>query len=53
MRVRALVHLGLMSEASCVLIDLMRGARLPDMTMDSDLVVKNEDGSVLQVRLQA
>jgi len=49
MRTRALVDLGLMSEASSVLIDLMRGARLPDSTLDTDYVVKNEDGSVLQV----
>ncbi|KAF5826014.1 hypothetical protein DUNSADRAFT_5394, partial [Dunaliella salina] len=51
MRARALVRLGLMSEASEVLIDLMRGARLPDPTLDTDYVVKNEDGSVLQVPL--
>jgi hypothetical protein len=49
MRARALVQLGLMHEASSVIIDLMRGAHLPDATLDTDFVVKNEDGSVLQV----
>lgn len=49
MRARALVQLGLMHEASTVLISLMRGASLPDKTLDTDYVVKNEDGSVVQV----
>jgi len=49
LRVRALVQLGLASEASTVIIDLMRGARLPDPTLDTDFVVKDEEGVVLQV----
>lgn len=44
-RVEALVSLGLLGPASEVLISLLSGQRLPDATLDSDLVVR-EEGSV-------
>jgi hypothetical protein len=38
-----------MAEASSVIIDLMHGTRLPHPTLDSSLVVVNDNGSMLQV----
>ncbi len=49
-RAHALVQLGLLREAAGLLVDLMQGSRLPDPTLDSDLVVKDEQGAPLQVR---
>lgn len=46
---RALVWLGLLAEASKVLLGLMRGEGLPDAVLDSPLVLKNEDGTVLSI----
>ena len=44
------MQLGLVTEASSVLSGLMAGAKLPDPVLDTDLVLKNVDGVVLQVR---
>jgi hypothetical protein len=47
-RARALIHLGLLAEASSVVIGLMQGAALPDATLDTHLVLRSEeDGSPL------
>lgn len=43
-RVRALVSLGLMQQAASVLAGLLAGSHLPDTTLDSDLIIKGEDG---------
>ena len=48
-RVEALCQLGLMAEACGVLLGLLGGLGLADPVMDTDFVVKAEDGSVLQV----
>eukprot|EP00798_Chlamydomonas_sp_ICE-L_P023816 gene23816-9379_t len=52
-RVDALLQLGMMSEACSVLSVLMAGRKLPDPLLDTDLVVKNEDGTVLQMMSEA
>ena len=41
-RVQALISLGLMGPASEVLLSLLSGRGLPDATLDSDLVVRDE-----------
>jgi hypothetical protein len=48
-RVRALVQLGQLSEASQALISLVSGKQLPDPVMDTPLVVKSGDGVPLKV----
>lgn len=47
MRVRALVALGFLSEASAVLLGLLAGAQLPDPVLDTHLVPRGEDGAPL------
>lgn len=50
MRCRALIALGLMSEAWGVAAGLMGAEQLPDPTLDSDYVLKDTSGQVVKVR---
>lgn len=49
-RCRALIALGLMSEAWGVAAGLMGAEQLPDPTLDSDYVLKDTSGQVVKVR---